>query len=87
MAFNIDAVNDSERCYLALHAAGWSIGDTAFVGPDGSRHWLVSGSNGENLIRAEGTTKDEACRRAMGQARSVGMAGDRPVGGLSHDLY
>jgi hypothetical protein len=75
MAFNIDSANDSERCYLALHTAGWSIGDTAFVGLDGSRRWLVSGSNGENLIRAEGATKDEAWRMALEQARAVGNGG------------
>jgi hypothetical protein len=73
--FNLQPADDSERCYLALHAAGWSIGDAAFVGSDGSRHWLVSGSNGENLIRAEGVTRDEAWRKALEQARAVGMIG------------
>jgi hypothetical protein len=73
MAFNIDPANDSERCYLALHAAGWSIGDAALVGPDGKRVWFVSGSNGENLIRAEGATRGEAWSAAVEQARAVGM--------------
>jgi hypothetical protein len=35
--------------------------------------WLVTGSNGENLIRAEGRTRDEAWRNAELQAREVGM--------------
>ena len=42
-----------------LHRAGWSIGDIAFHGPAGVV-WLVWGSNGENLIRAEAATRDEA---------------------------
>lgn len=60
---------------LALKRAGWSIGDAAFVGASGERVWIVSGHNGENLIRAEGTTQDEAWRRAVEQAREVGMFG------------
>jgi hypothetical protein len=57
-----------------LNRAGWSIGDTAFDGPIG-RLWVVSGSNGENLIRAEAPTELEAWRRAEEQAREVGMLG------------
>ena len=61
-----------EECYDRLHGAGWSIGDAAFVGPAG-RVWVVSGHNGENLIRAEGATAAEAWGRAAEQARAVGM--------------
>jgi hypothetical protein len=49
-----------------LHRAGWSIGDVAFHDGAGGLTWLVWGSNGENLIRAEGASRDEA----------VGMGGD-----------
>jgi hypothetical protein len=35
--------------------------------------WLVSGSNGETLIRAEGSTRGEAWGKAVEQARSLGM--------------
>jgi hypothetical protein len=60
---------------MALKRAGWSIGDAAFVGASGERVWVVSGRNGENLIRAEGATQDEAWRLALERARVVGMLG------------
>jgi hypothetical protein len=44
---------------LRLQRAGWSLGDTAFNSPEG-RLWVVSGHNGENLIRAQGRTELEA---------------------------
>jgi hypothetical protein len=57
----------------ALHRAGWSIGDTAFDYPDRGRVWVVSGTNGENRIVAEGATELEAWRTACEQARACGM--------------
>jgi hypothetical protein len=57
---------------LRLHRSGWSIGDIARWTPDGP-YWLVWGSNGENLIRAEGRTRDEAWRNAEMQAVGLGM--------------
>ena len=57
-----------------LHRAGWSIGDIAFHGSTGVV-WLVWGSNGENLIRAEGATRAEAWWRALEQVKAVGMIG------------
>ena len=65
-----------------LHAAGWSIGDTAFRDVErGGVVRVVNGSNGENPIRAEGKTTAEAWRRALDQAGAVGMlpGGPRPV--------
>ena len=56
-----------------LHRAGWSIGDVAYHDGAGGLVWLVSGSNGENLIRAEGATRDEAWDQAVEQARALGM--------------
>jgi hypothetical protein len=56
-----------------LHRSGWSIGITAFHATAGAVVWVVSGSNGENLIRAEGLTAVAARRAALGQARAVGM--------------
>jgi hypothetical protein len=62
-----------------LHRVGWSIGSTAFHSTGGGLVWLVSGLNGENLIRAEGATETEAWVEAVGQARAVGIpAGVRP---------
>jgi hypothetical protein len=51
-----------------LRRASWSFG---WVG-DGFT-WQVSGSNGENLLRAEGATRQEAVWKACEQARAVGM--------------
>jgi hypothetical protein len=51
-----------------LHRAGWSIGETA-----GSVAWIVSGMNGEHVIRAEGCSQAEARHRAALQAEAVGM--------------
>jgi len=56
-----------------LHASGWSVGDTAFVGEGGSLVWVVTGHNGENVIRAEGATYREAWAAAVEQARAIGM--------------
>ena len=62
----------SDESYLRLKRSGWLIGDIAGWTPEGLS-WLVWGSNGENLIRAEGWTRDEAWLNAELQARSVGM--------------
>ena len=59
------------RCLL-LHRAGWTIGDATVATSEGLV-WLVWGRNGENLIRAEGRTRDEAWEEAVAQARAVGM--------------
>jgi hypothetical protein len=58
-----------------LHRAGWSIGDVAFQYEGGRVVWLVSGLNGENLIRAEGSTRAAAWWAACRQAEAVGMLG------------
>ena len=52
-----------EACHERLHRAGWSVGD---VGT--SRGWLVTGTNGENIIRAAAPTLAEAWRLASEQA-------------------
>lgn len=56
----------------ALNRAGWSVGDAAFDDSAG-RTWVVSGTNGENRIVAEGKTELEAWRLACEQARGLGM--------------
>jgi hypothetical protein len=59
-----------------LHRAVWPIGGTAFSTERGGLARVVSGSNSEDLIRAdEGPTRDVALRRAVKQAREVGMLG------------
>lgn len=67
-----------------LHAGGWNVGDTAFFDvEDGGQVWVVTGTNGENRIRAEGATRRAAWRRALDQAPVVGMlpGGPGPVRG------
>ena len=56
-----------------LHSAGWSLGVAAFGSTDGAGRivWQVDGRDGENFIRADGTTE----AGAMVQAREVGMLG------------
>jgi hypothetical protein len=56
----MDDHDDVDQALKQLHAAGWSIGDTAFVTEAGTLVWLVSGRNGEKVIRAEGPTQADA---------------------------
>jgi hypothetical protein len=43
-----------------LHAWGWSVGDTAFYDMErDGQVWVVTGTNGETQIRAEGPTRVE----------------------------
>jgi hypothetical protein len=53
-----------EECLKLLHKAGWSIGEVRC----GSR-WQVTGTNGEKVLHAEGTTQDEAWYKAVRQAQ------------------
>jgi hypothetical protein len=64
----------SDESFLRLHRSGWSVGDIAGWTPEGL-YWLVWGSNGENLIRAEGRIGDEARHNTETQERQVGMSG------------
>jgi len=57
-----------DECFERLHRAGWSVGEVATAG-----EWIVSGTNGENLLDARGRTQAEASWRACEQARAVGM--------------
>lgn len=66
-------MSNSDECFRRLKRAGWSIGDTALAREAGGRVWVVSGRNGENVVRTEGRTRDEAWRAAIEQARAAGM--------------
>ena len=57
-----------EACHERLHRAGWSIGE---VGT--SAGWHVTGTNGENVIRANAPTQAAAWRLGCEQAAAVGM--------------
>jgi hypothetical protein len=64
-SFSYPSVDES---FARLHHAGWSIGDIATA-----HRWIVSGTNGENKIYAEGESQAEAWYRATLQAEAVGM--------------
>jgi hypothetical protein len=55
-----------------LHRAGWSVGEVRLLTSEGAV-WWVTGSNGENALRARGRTQAEAWQRACEQAKSLGM--------------
>jgi len=56
----------------ALKRSGWTVGDVAYDAPSG-RVWIVSGTNGENRIVAQGETEREAWEGACDQARALGL--------------
>ena len=62
-------VDESAR---RLHGSGWSIGEV-----ETASGWLVTGTNGENMIVGQGSTQAEAWQRAVEQAEAVGMIGRR----------
>jgi hypothetical protein len=61
---NLDDPHPSDDALDRLHRAGWSIGDVAFHDGAGGLDWRPRLSD-ENLIRAEGTTRDEECPPLM----------------------
>jgi hypothetical protein len=64
-----------------LRGAGWSVGETA-----GSAVWIITGTNGENVIQAEGRTQAGAWYRATLQAEAVGMLAP-PKGSADHSRF
>jgi hypothetical protein len=55
-------------CHERLHRSGWSIGEAGT-----SSGWLVTWTNGENVIRAVSPTQAEARRLACEQASVLGL--------------
>jgi hypothetical protein len=53
-----------------LHRAGWSVGEIATA-----LAWVITGTNGENILEARAASQSEAWWRACEQARAVGMLG------------
>ena len=66
-----------DESFARLHRAGWSVGDVRVLTVAGPS-WLVSGTNGENEVRARGATQAEAWHRACQQAEAAGMLRRRP---------
>jgi hypothetical protein len=59
-----------DECRARLHAAGWSIGETATAA-----RWVVSGHIRENLISVTGDSQAKTWHRAVEQAEAVGLGG------------
>ncbi len=79
----VDTLTVQEAIEL-LGRSGWTVQDFAISGESGTVIWLVSGSNGENLIRVQGPTAVLAWQRAVEQAAAVGMlkGWPRPSSGM-----
>ena len=64
----------SDAAYSLLHAAGWSIGDTAYRDPDSGRPvWLVYCHRGEQQIIAKAESQAAAWNEAV---RLAGLVED-----------
>jgi hypothetical protein len=61
-----------DHCYARLHRAGWSVGEVRIATPGGPA-WLVTGTNGENVIEGRAATQTEAWESACRQAEGIGM--------------
>ena len=68
----MDHIPRTDKLFLILHKAGWSIGDTAFAGKDGIS-WLVYGTNGDHTIQANGKTQEEAWKQTCREAEEMGL--------------
>ena len=68
----MEEIPKTDRLFLIVHRAGWSIGDTAFAGKEGIS-WLVCGTKGDHSIRAEGKSQEEAWKQACRQAEQMGL--------------
>ena len=67
---------DVDECRQRLLTFGWSVGETG-----GASTWLVTGTNGEHTIHAEGRTQSEAWWRACVDAREMRLLGPAREGG------
>jgi hypothetical protein len=63
-----------DESFALLHGAGRSVGDVRLPTEKGPV-WLVTGTNGENVIETLAATQAEAWQRAAEQALSLGMLG------------
>jgi hypothetical protein len=62
------------QCCGQLSRAGWSVWDDVRA-TEGELLWVVSGTNGENVIRAAGLTLADAWSNAVELARKLGTPG------------
>jgi hypothetical protein len=62
----------TDKLFLILHEAGWSIRDTSFLSNEGVT-WLVFGTKGDRSIHAEGKSREKAWKDACRQAEEMGL--------------
>jgi hypothetical protein len=68
----MDDIPKTDKLFLILHRAGWSIGGTSFLSKEGVT-WLVFGTNGVHSIHANGKTHEETWRQAYRKAEETGL--------------
>jgi hypothetical protein len=68
----MEEIPKTDKLFLILHRACWSIDVTAFVGKKGIA-WLVYGTHGDHSIQANGKTQEEAWKLACRQAEEMGL--------------
>jgi hypothetical protein len=73
----MDDLSPADVAQIRLRRCGWNVGETAFSGPHGTT-WVVSGSNGENIIRATDPTQSATWAEAERQALELGMVDRTP---------
>jgi hypothetical protein len=60
-----------DECYERLRQAGWLVSDVLVETAEGPA-WIVTGTDGANLLRAIGQTQTEAWLQALDQAEVAG---------------
>jgi hypothetical protein len=55
-----------------LERTGWSVAETAVIGPTGLR-WRVVGTHGDHTLEAHGETELEVWHRACRRAEALGL--------------
>jgi hypothetical protein len=63
-------INTIDVCYIRLLRAGWSVREVQISTAAGPA-WLVTGTNGHNVIEAHGATQAYAWELACAQAAPV----------------
>jgi hypothetical protein len=85
---DLDSYPPAKESVQRLIRSGWSMYQTAYIGPRAETRWTISGSNGENKIRVERSTQREASHRAVeaGAACSMLKGWPRPNTGTGRDI-
>jgi len=75
---------DCDTCTLPdsslyrLYRSGWSVSLMVFTDCSGETIWQITGHQGENLIKVDGVSPNEAWNKAVLAAAACGMLRDWP---------